>query len=128
VTHLTVTEAMLDSECAQIYGSEHSGDVTDTEATEMVTRAHALAGRPLYVDLKLPAGPAAEIRAVLLADLRWHWGEAYEITWRDPAAFRAVRRDTGAAVETPIAGVLFAEIAADYRQCPVLPRGGGFLP
>jgi hypothetical protein len=55
-----------------------------------------------------------------LACLRWHWGEAYEIT-RVLGVFRAVRRDDGAAVCAPTAKTLLREIGADYEARPV-PR------
>ena len=41
-----------------------------------------------------------------LADLRWHWEEAYEITW--DGKFRATRRDDG--------GKLEADTAEELRQ------------
>lgn len=51
-----------------------------------------------------------------LEDLRWHWGETYEIT-RAFGMFRAVRRDGGAATCAPTTGKLLAEIRADlYAQ------------
>ncbi len=49
-----------------------------------------------------------------LACLRWHWGEAYEIT-RTFGMYRAVRRDNGAAVTAPTAAKLLTEIGADYQ-------------
>jgi hypothetical protein len=55
-----------------------------------------------------------------VAALRWHWGEAYEITVRN-GIYRAVRRDDGAAVTATTAEQLTAEIWADYRERPV-PR------
>lgn len=58
--------------------------------------------------------------AAELEHLRWHWGEAYEIT-RTLGMFRAVRRDNGAAVAAPTAFRLLAEISADYTARPV-PR------
>ena len=55
-----------------------------------------------------------------LADLRWHWGSAYEITvWS--GIYRAERRDDGSAVTAVTAGCLKAEIRADYLARPV-PR------
>jgi hypothetical protein len=55
-----------------------------------------------------------------LAVLRWHWGEAYEITMRG-GIYRAARRDDGAVVTAPTAERLRAEIRADYLARPV-PR------
>lgn len=55
-----------------------------------------------------------------LENLRWHWGEAFDIT-RTLGMFRAVRRDDGAAVCAPTADRLLAEISADYQARPV-PR------
>ena len=37
-----------------------------------------------------------------LADLRWHWGDAYEINWS--GAFRAVRRDNGLVLDGRFGG------------------------
>lgn len=58
-----------------------------------------------------------------LTCLRWHWGDAYEIT-RVHGMFRAVRRDNGAAVCAPSAWKLRQEIFADYEARPV-PRDVG---
>jgi hypothetical protein len=55
-----------------------------------------------------------------LAALRWHWGDAYEITVRG-GIYRAVRRDDRAAVTATTAERLEAEIRADYQVRPV-PR------
>jgi hypothetical protein len=66
------------------------------------------------------AGHEARQRDRDLADLRYHWGEAYAISWQS-GQFRAARRDTGAAVLTSTAAGLRAEILADYRAMPV-PR------
>jgi hypothetical protein len=55
-----------------------------------------------------------------IADLRYHWGSAYEITvWS--GIYRAERRDDGSAVTAITAGCLKAEIRADYLGRPV-PR------
>jgi hypothetical protein len=55
-----------------------------------------------------------------LADIRWHWGDAYEITW-EHGMFRAVRRDDGSAGIALTAELLRAEIRTDYGARPV-PR------
>lgn len=55
-----------------------------------------------------------------LADLIWHWGQAYEITYR-LGQYRAVRRDDGSTVRADSAGDLLDAIREDYRQRPV-PR------
>ena len=55
-----------------------------------------------------------------LADLRWHWGDAYEITWT--GEFRAVRRDNGLALETAWADELRTLIRSDYTRRPVQRR------
>ena len=46
------------------------------------------------------------LRGTELADLRWHWDEAYDITW--DGKFRAKRLDDG--------GELEADTAADLRE------------
>ncbi len=61
-----------------------------------------------------------------LAHLRWHWGEAYEITSRN-GMFRVTRRDDGSAVTAPTAEHLAAEVQADYHARPV-PRDLPALP
>src|SRR5215467_1042527 len=50
-------------------------------------------GPAMHDDPTLPDSPPGDV----LGDLRWHWGEAYEITgsyWQ----WRAVRRDNGCAL------------------------------
>ena len=64
-------------------------------------------------------------RAVLLADLQWHWGEFYRIT-EARGGYRAARRDNGVAITRPSAAQLYAEISEEYCACPV-PPGGGIL-
>ena len=59
-----------------------------------------------------------------LADLRYHWGEAYVITLVS-GMFRAVRRDDGSAVTASTPGHLIAEIRADYQARPVPRQGYG---
>lgn len=54
-----------------------------------------------------------------LADLRWHWGDAYEIAWA--GEFRAVRRDNRLALEAASADELRTVIRSDYSRRPV-PR------
>jgi hypothetical protein len=55
-----------------------------------------------------------------LADLRHHWGEAYQIDYRH-GMFQAVRRDDGSMIRRDDPGDLLAEIRADYAIRPV-PR------
>jgi hypothetical protein len=55
-----------------------------------------------------------------LADLRWHWGEAYEIT-EACGVWRAVRLDNQRAVVATEAEELRDLITADYARQPV-PR------
>jgi hypothetical protein len=62
---------------------------------------------------------AAVERGMQLGDLRWHWGDAYEITWA--GAFVAVRRDNGLVLQTESADELRALIRSDYTRRPV-PR------
>jgi hypothetical protein len=59
-------------------------------------------------------------RAAELADLRWHWGEAYVIT-APYGLFRAERRDDGAAISCVTAGGLRVLIRDDYAARSV-PR------
>jgi hypothetical protein len=66
------------------------------------------------------AGDAvAQFRGQDIADLRWHWGEAYDITW--DGRFRAVRQDGGGSLDAGTAQELHALIRSDYIRCPV-PR------
>ena len=62
---------------------------------------------------------AAVERGMQLADLRWHWGDAYEITWA--GEFRAVRRDNGLALRAESVDELRTLIRSDYTRRPV-PR------
>jgi len=56
-----------------------------------------------------------------LADLRYHWGAAYEIT-QAGGTFQACRRDDGTALTADATLRLSAKIRADYLARPV-PRG-----
>ena len=58
-------------------------------------------------------------RGMGLADLRWHWGDAYEITWA--GEFRAVRRDNCLVLQAASADELRTLIRSDYTRRPV-PR------
>lgn len=62
----------------------------------------------------------ARQRSHQLANLRFHWGEAYEITWQD-GSFRAARRDDG----SPLWAMSYRDITdlitEDYVARPV-PR------
>jgi hypothetical protein len=62
---------------------------------------------------------AAVERGMQLADLGWHWGEPYEITWA--GEFRAIRRDNGRALQAESAEELRTLIRSDYTRRPV-PR------
>jgi len=55
-----------------------------------------------------------------LNDLRWHWEDAYEITW-DGSKFRAARLDNGLVLADERADKLRELIIADYCKNPV-PR------
>jgi hypothetical protein len=59
----------------------------------------------------------ARIRASDLENLRWHWDEAYEITW--DGRFRARRLDDGGAVDADTALELRQQIRDDYIARPV---------
>ncbi len=59
-------------------------------------------------------------RSRALADLRWHWGDAYQISFVH-GMFRAERRDDGAAVSAASASALRDLIRDDYAARPV-PR------
>ena len=58
-------------------------------------------------------------RGIQLAELRWHWGDAYAIACA--GAFRAVRRDNGRVLTAGSAERLRMLIRADYSRRPV-PR------
>ncbi len=62
-----------------------------------------------------------------LAELRWHWDEAYEITWAD-GWFRARRLDDLGGMEAGTAAELRALIIADYTEQPVPRRYGRQRP
>ena len=49
-----------------------------------------------------------------LADLRWHWDEAYEITW--DGKFRATRLDDGGKLEADTAAGLRELMICDYSE------------
>ena len=57
-------------------------------------------------------------RARQLADLRWHWEEAYEIIW--DGKFRATRRDDG--------GKLEADTAAELRELMICDNSERRVP
>jgi len=58
-------------------------------------------------------------RGMQFADLRWHWGDAYEINWA--GVFQAVRRDNGLALRAESADELRTLIRSDFTRRPV-PR------
>ena len=63
----------------------------------------------------------ARIRGRELADLRWHWDEAYEISW--DGRFRARRLDgTGSPLDAGTAHGLYELIRDDYSEHPRVPR------
>ena len=53
-----------------------------------------------------------------LAELRHHWGDAYEITGRG-RDWRARRRDGKGELAAPDPDALVEAIRADYERCPV---------
>lgn len=55
-----------------------------------------------------------------LADLRYHWGEAYVITWQD-GRFTAARMDDHRVIPAATAAGLFEALRRDYAEQPV-PR------
>jgi len=55
-----------------------------------------------------------------LADLRHHWDEAYEVSYRN-GMYQAIRRDDGSMIRRDDPGDLLEEIRADYAIRPV-PR------
>jgi hypothetical protein len=57
-----------------------------------------------------------------LEDLRFHWGEAYEISYRSPW-WQAVRRDTGSDLLASEPRELRNLIIVDYSCNPVLRYG-----
>lgn len=55
-------------------------------------------------------------REAELADLRWHWGEAYSIAWnRGADTWQAVRRDGRSVLSAPAAQALRERIRSDYQ-------------
>jgi hypothetical protein len=62
---------------------------------------------------------AARHRGRAIANLRWHWGEAYDITW--DRRFRARRLDDGQLLEAGTPAELRSRIIDDYAERPV-PR------
>jgi hypothetical protein len=63
---------------------------------------------------------AIRLRGHQLAELQWHWGEAYEVTW-DSAHYVATRRDDGTALKAATPRELWDLIRDDYSARPV-PR------
>jgi hypothetical protein len=62
-----------------------------------------------------------------VANLRHHWGDAYEISYR-AGQFCAERRDDHSAVRADSADALLAAIREDYLSRPVprdIPKGLG---
>jgi hypothetical protein len=64
-----------------------------------------------------PDGVLAAMRGRDLADLRWHWDEAYDIGW--DGRFRARRRDDGTTLHAATAAELDTRIRRDYIARPV---------
>jgi hypothetical protein len=56
----------------------------------------------------------SRLRGQELADLRWHWDEAYEITW--DGRFRAKRLDDGGELEADTAAELNELIIRNYSE------------
>jgi hypothetical protein len=59
----------------------------------------------------------ARLRGRDIADLRWHWDEAYDITW--DGRFRARRLDDGAPLDADTAEELDRCIRRAYVERPV---------
>jgi hypothetical protein len=62
-----------------------------------------------------------------LAELRHHWGDAYQIERTGPQTWLAARRDGRGAVHANTADELFQAISNDYLARPV-PRTGNTFP
>ena len=56
----------------------------------------------------------SRLRGQELADLRWHWDEAYDITW--DGKFRAKRLDDGGELEAGTAAELRELIIRNYSE------------
>ena len=56
----------------------------------------------------------SRVRGQELADLRWHWDEAYDITW--DGKFRAKRLDDGGELEADTAAELRELIIHNYSE------------
>ena len=61
----------------------------------------------------------ARVRGRELVDLRWHWDEAYEITW--DGRFRARRLDGTGSVDAETAFELNELLRDDYAEHHVVP-------
>ena len=62
----------------------------------------------------------ARVRGRELVNLRWHWDEAYEITW--DGRFRARRLDGSGSVDAATAFELNELLRDDYAEHHVVPR------
>jgi hypothetical protein len=69
-------DAALTRRVERIRGYERAGEITSAEAAEMIRQVHALYGSAAWQD------HLARQRGHALADLREHWGEAYQIDWQ----------------------------------------------
>lgn len=63
--------------------------------------------------------PVTAARDEDLADLRYHWGSAYDIRVTEAGIWRAIRRDNGRTIVTACAGDLHTLVVADYVAEPV---------
>ena len=54
-----------------------------------------------------------------LRDLRWNWGDAYDVGFDPPSSWTAQRRDNAEVVEAATADRLRAAIRKDYWRHPV---------
>ncbi len=60
-----------------------------------------------------------------LDDLRWHWGEAYKISYFEPDVWLAQRRDNNETLRSDSPVGLLDLIREDYRAHPVSRRVAG---
>ena len=106
----------------------HAAGLGSTPHAEMIVALYEYAERNTAapVPVRTPAmlaRNAAEWDAEQLADLDWHWGEAYRITHPAPDVWLAQRRDTTDTMKATTPDGLFHAIHSDYWSRSV-PRPG----
>lgn len=83
-----------------------------SDPTEEATRIQPVCARDGWSDY------VRRVRGRELADLRWHWGDAYEFSWA-AGLYQARRRDTGDLLACSGVRGLLGLVRADYVAKPV---------